>query len=644
MTDAAATDIADRALARAKKRRRPPTYREFARTIALPAGDMKGHPFDPSSDPCQSYLITEMDSGRWERFYVCAPPQYGGKTLVGVLLPALRNAIALRLPVGYGLPTLQDLDKAWAEKLKPSLLKSGYEAHLPKAGPGARGGRGHTLQFIEPETGEIEGMLVFLAGGAYGSTVAAAIVDEVDQFRLSDGTPLWGALEDIFNRANAYGRKALRIAVGTLEHDEQSIILPLVDEQGTGTRAWPKCPHCGRYQLFSWESVRYDPTDETTARESARIACEHCGTMLTEADRRRAIAASKFVHKTQHIDAAGEIVGAAPRTSCLGLLWDTLSSSLTDLREICVDHLRAKLQLDGHGDHGLMRKFYRYKLCRLYTAELEEMGNAAELTWRYLLDRATRCTFGPVRPVTDREADRQPTYSRHIAEPPPGCLGCVAGVDVQHNRIYWTLVAYAADGTTYDAAWGYEYARPDHAPASVGELHQMLDQADLTLTAACNDLPLVAVGIDVGDQTDALLAWCKGRPTWKPTKGTAANMKDEHGDIPGIVHKRDGLYLIAIDAVRELLHAAYRRQNGLPGAAHIPFGLGNSATDTAYLRHLCAEKQVMDPKSKKLKVIHPGGRWDWQDARRIAEVMVRLQTRPKRTGPVRRYGAVGRIN
>jgi hypothetical protein len=642
-TDAAA-DIADRVLARAKKRRRPPTYREFAKTIALPAGEMKGHAYDPNSDACQSYLIDQMDSGKWERFYVCAPPQYGGKTLVGVLLPALRNAIALRLPVGYGLPTLQDLDKAWAEKLKPALLKSGYEDHLPKAGPGARGGRGHTLQFLEPVTLELEGMLVFLAGGAYGSTVAAAIVDEVDQFRLADGTPLWGALEDIFNRANAYGRKALRIAVGTIEHDEHSMIVPLIMEHGTGTRPWPKCPHCSRHQLFTWEAVRYDPTDETTVRESARIACEHCGCLLTESDRRRAVAAAKFAHRGQTIDEAAQVAGAAPRTSSLGLLWTALDSSLTDLREVCVDHLRAKLQLDSHGDHGLMRKFYRYKLCQCYTAEFEEMGNAAELTWRYLLDRATRCkTFGPSRPVTDRSEDNQPTYSRHLAEPPPDCIGAVAGVDVQENRTYWCLVGYAADGTTYDFAWGYEYARQDRAPANPGELGRLLDGMDIMFRQSCGTLPLIAAGIDVGDQTDTLLAWCKGKPTWKPTKGISANMKDEPGDIPGIVHKRDGLFFVAVDAVRELIHSAYRRQNGQPGAAHIPSGLQNTATDTAYLRHICAEKQIMDAKTKKFRIIRGPGRWDWQDARRIAEVMVRLQLRPKRTGPTRKYGAVGTV-
>ncbi len=640
----AASDISDRVLARAKKRRRPPTYREFAKTIALPAGPLKGHPYDPSSDPCQSYLIDQMDSGKWERFYVCAPPQFGGKTLVGVLCPSLRNAIALRLPVGYGLPTLQDLDKAWAEKLRPALLKSGYEDHLPKSGPGAKGGRSHTLQFYEPITGETEGMLVFLAGGAYGSTVAAAIVDEVDQFRTGDGTPLWGALEDIFNRANAYGRKALRIAVGTIENDTQSIILPLVEEQGTGTRPWPKCPHCGTYQRFTWDQVAYDATDEGSARASVRIACNNCGSALTEDDRKRAVKACKFVHRGQSIDAAGNLVGDVPRTSALGLIWTALDSSLTDLRDIAVEHLRARAQLEAHQDHGLIRKFYRYRLCECYTAELEEMGAAADVTFRYLLDRSQRCKWGPVRASTDRAEDRAPTYSHHLAEPPPDCVGCVGGVDVQEDRIYWTLTAYALDGSTYDTAWGYDYARTDRLPANKADFFSVMDRADQVMREYCGVLPFVCGGLDTGFETDTLLAWCKGKPQWKPTKGASSTLKDEPGDIPGIVHRRDGLYLIATDNVRELLHSALRRQNGQPGAAHIPSGLANTASDTAYLKHLCAEKMVLDHKTKKFKLIKGPGRWDWQDARRIAEVMVRLQLKPKPRTINRRFGAVGKIN
>ncbi len=166
---------------------------------------------------------------------------------------------------------------------------------------------------------------------------------------------------------------------------------------------------------------------------------------------------------------------------------------------------------------------------------------------------------------------------------------------------------------------------------------------DILVREYAGAIPFIVGALDTGDQTDALISWLKGKTQWKATKGASSSMKDEPGDIPGIVHKRDGLYMIAIDAVRELLHSAYRRPNGEPGAAHLPSGLQNNATDMAYLRHLVAERMIFDPKTKKTKLIRGPGRWDWQDARRIAEVMVRLQLRPKRIGPKRKSGVVGRV-
>ncbi len=105
---------------------------------------------------------------------------------------------------------------------------------------------------------------------------------------------------------------------------------------------------------------------------------------------------------------------------------------------------------------------------------------------------------------------------------------------------------------------------------------------------------------------------------------------------------RDGLVLIDIDNVRELIHAAYRRPNGAVGAAHIPSGLANNSTSTAYIRHLCAERKVRDPKTRRDKIVKGPGRWDFQDARRIAEVMIRLHLQKTRTPPSKRkYGVIG---
>lgn len=617
--------------------------------MVLPDGPQIGERLDPDSEPFQAVMIDGLDgllldaAGLPFRDFVLVAATQVGKSLIAVLLPAMAS-LTEGEGVVYCLPTGDLISKTWTSKLLPAIRGCGLGAWLPDHGPGARGGRPTALIMTNPATGQPAGVLMFIAGGegkkreAGQASVTArkVLIDEADEYEDMHRIAL------IRQRAASFGRNALTIAASTVKKDSDSVILVLYGES-TGSRLWFSCPHCGRYQTLEWEGVRYDAADDISARESARYFCTHCAAAWTERERRIALRHYKLVHKGQSVDESGNVQGGIPRCATFGLLVSKLDVGLgLQLGDLAAEHRRAQTALETSGDHGLMRSFYRDRLAKQYTAEIEEMELGTELSWQYLLRRANNCEWGPVRSVTDRSEDHQPTYSRHLADPPASAIGTVAGVDVQHDRVYWVLVAYDQNGTTYDCAWGYEYGREDRTPTAIGELHALLDRTDATLRDYSGALPFVSAGIDVGDQTDAIMSWLKGRKgLWRPTKGASGVIKDAPGDIPGLVHIRDGLLIIATDAVRELIHAAYRRPNGEIGACHIPSGLQTTATNTAYLRHICAEKQVMDPKTKKFKLIRGPGRWDWQDARRIAEVMLRLQLKPKRTPPARKYGTVG---
>lgn len=630
---------------------RPPTYTEFAELLFLPDGPQQGERWDPKAEPAQATKLAMLDgkildcNGEPFRELVDVSAAQTGKSLTDIIVPAMRAATALRQNVVYCLPTMDLVSKVWTTKLLPSLRGCGLGAWIPEKGPGSKGGKPVALPLVNPVTKARAGSIIFLAGGqgakreAGQAGVSAGVVlnDEADEYENAHRLALVDA------RAAAFGKNSLRIKTSTVKKDVSSVILGLYRES-TASRLWFACPHCSRFQPLEWEQVRYDGTDDMTADASARFHCIHCAVGWTDADRHKALETYQVVHRGQEVDASGTVVGLIPRTKVFGILTTKLDFHLgASLGELAVEHRRAKLRLEDAGDHGLMRSFYRDRLSREYTAEIEEMEAGAELSPQYLLQRAIRCDWGPVRHVTDRAIDAQPTYSRHLADPPSAAIGVVTGVDVQRDRLYWVSTAYGVDGTTWDQAWGYEYARPDRTPYSKAELFGLLDRVDLIVRDYAGAIPWVAGGLDVGDQTDDLLAWLKGRPQWKATKGASGSLKDEPGDIPGIVHRRDSLYFVAVDAVRELIHSAYRRPNGEPGAAHIPNGLQNNASDTAYLKHLCAERMVLDPKTKKFKLHRGPGRWDWQDARRIAEVMIRLQLRPKRTAPNRKYGAIGSV-
>lgn len=642
--------------------RKKPSFREFAGTVKIYSGPihLKGTNYRVGSDPSQAYLLEQMDSGLWKRFFVCSCPQFGGKTLCGIIIPMLRQSIGARMPVGYGLPTLADLDKAWTEKLRPALKDSGYGAHLPAAGPGARGGRGHTLQLTDPESGEAEGLIVFLAGGGYGSTVGTALIDEIDQFRTSGGEPLWGAIEDVFNRANAYGQEALRIGVGTIENDERSIILPLVFEQGTGTVPHPRCPHCHVWVRLDFDHVSIDFADEDTAAVSARIACPRCATAWDENDRQAALKDCRFPHQGQVVTTDGQVVGPVPRTQSLGLWWSALESPHTTLGDIAREWYRAKTALETRNDHELMRKFWRYRRCQVYTADKGEDGAPVHITCGYLAARSQASSYAlqAGKEVHDENGD-----SVHTAEKPDGVEFLTITQDVQQGgdrapgRNYFLIQGWASDRRSWDLSWGHLIASPAGRIPSEGELHACLDRVHALAqqTAADYGLPLPKKGVDVGDRLPEIRRWLARNPQWLAVRGVEGNRKAAQGDIQGVIYRRQQtegwtLWEVDVHEMRQRAQNAFLVPPNKPGAAHLPAGLKSTA---AIITHYCATALIADKKSglrwsdrKEDRRQHPDWqkRHDFLDCRTygcaLAEYQIRDLTKPK---PTRKYGTVGNI-
>ncbi len=659
----AVSDIVGSVLSTKRLVRKVPTYRDFSRTMKIYAGPahVRGTPYRYGSDPCQAYLIDQFDSGKWSRFAVCAPPQFGGKTLIAIVLTMLRQSIGARVPVGYGLPTLADLDKAWTEKLLPALKGSGYGAHLPESGPGARGGRGHTLQLTDPVTGEAEGLIVFLAGGGYGSTVGAALIDEVDQFRTSGGEPLWGAIEDIFNRANAYGSSALRVAAGTIEDDRQSIILPLVFEQGTGTVPHPRCPHCHAWVRLSFTGLMIDFADENTAAASARLACPACATLWTEDDRQASLKDCRFPHAGQTVNTDGTIIGAAPNIQTLGLWWSALESPHTTLGDIAREWYRAKVALETRNDHELLRKFYRYRRCEVYTADMGEDGAPAIVTIGYLAARSKASTYSlkAGQEVHDEDGD-----SIHVAEKPEGVEFLTLTEDVQRGgrgapgRNYFLLQGWAADRRSWDLAWGHLVACPKGREPSEAELHTCLSRVHALGQRLASDygLPLPKCGVDVGDRLPEIRRWLMRNPQWLAVRGVEATRKALAGDIQGVIYHRqqDGgwtLHEIDVHEMRQRAQNGFLVPPGKPGAAHIPEGVN---PHVGLIPHYCATALIPDGKNglrwsncKADRKYHSdqSTRHDFLDCRTygcaLAEYEIKDLTKPR--GPRRKYGTIGSI-
>ena len=630
----------------------PPTHRQFSSTITLPAGPLKGKKYNPNSDRCQSYLIDQLDSGLWERVAVCGPPQLAGKTQCAILLPALRAAIACKLPVGYGLPTLNDLDKAWSEKLKPSIEGGGYGDRLPKMGPGARGGRAPVLTFQDPETGLPLGRLVFLAGGAYGSTVAVVVVDEVDQFRKADGEPLWEDLEDMFHRADSFRERAIRIAVGTVEHDTKSIILVLVRDQGTGTRPWLQCPHCKAHQLVGFDQLVYDKTDEITAAETATVVCKACAVHWSESDRQKAIRHALFVHKGQTVE-GGVVTGPVPRTKTLGLLWTALDSSLSSVAELAVEHLRAE-KAALVGNYALMRKFVRYRQCDTY----QEPKSANEITNTGLAAMSSGSD-----------------YDKRVVPHWVHNLSC--GVDCQGDRSYWIVLGHGPDDRwcVIDFGWEYLVPKAEKRTPTPADRRRVHDEINLKMdegwliegrTAGVDEVshmsPLPGLrAIDVGHWSDEITAWLRGARGWRACRGVGKDTLKNLGKIlelppeaKAFVELRQpegwpvSLVNVNADAVRKWIHASLLRKPYDPASGMLPRG---QKSNEVLCMHFSGEVWV-EPQQKGDKFIpgfwndHAHPRHDLLDAAIYALALSRLRIgiqTVKAMTPRRKYGSIGNV-
>ena len=632
------------------------THRQFALQTKLPGGPLKGSPCDPSTDPVQNFIVDQLDSGKWERVFWASCPQIAGKTQIAILVPALRAVVELRAVVGYGLPTLQDLDRGWTTKLAPTIKDAGFQGYLPLTGPGSKGGRPPVVTFEDPVTRTSLGSFVFLAGGAKQVTCRLVVIDEIDSWREASGKPRWSDLEDTWARADSFQELAIRIGTGTVETDNpsESIILECVENLGTGTRLWAKCRHCGAYapmefSSFTWEysvvvaNGKPSP-DLERAKSTARYACAKCATLWTEDDRQAALRAAVFAHKGQTVDDAGAIVGPAPQTKAFGIRTHALDCVLTTMGAIAEKACAAQYALQQHANHEPMRKFYRYQRVEHYKEPEPDgeitAGGLARFSDRSTIDKRT-----------------VPEWARFL----------VLTQDVQGDRHYWLLVAYG-DGERWGIVdWGYEYLAPvdsNRAPTPEDRQRTLNTIRDLGTTgwqvAGGEDrMYPVSCGVDGGYLPDEIAAWVQGEPAWKFMRGVGRDeiKHSQEGvdrELPREVSatkalqarrpkgwrifwwKVDGHYF------RRAAHAALLRNPDQPTSGMVPRGLKANAD---LLLHLSGEVWDEGAEGKKGYWREVRKRHDYLDCLvynlALALLHRHMPNSRNPSAPPRKYGVVG---
>lgn len=545
---------------------------EYARTLKLPDGDFKGDTYDPSRHPAQQCLLEAIDQGaRWVA--VAKPVQDGGS--LATLAPILRRVAHLHQTVIVAYPTQDKAKDAWSKKIWPMLESQG--GMEPQRGGGSRGGAARNANL--PGGGWF---LLRSAGGRgesgqAGDTGDALQVEEVDD---------WADLRRVrlIERRISKSPDPLLLYVSTVKRDGTgaagSLILRLV-ELGTGTVLWYPCPECGALQPFTWEQVDV---------ERELIRCMHCPATMDEAARQRALK-----RWTRH---------DARRTPLFSITWTALDSpfpivvngtKLPVLPGLCAEYKQA-LDAVAIGDHGLMRQFYRDRITRSYTVDLQTDEDAPQVLTRIgLASRSAASSYSLNPAKSRREEDGD---SLHLCDLLPGIEFVTAGVDVQRGgerapgRLYHWLNGERSDGSAALLGWGSLRLCGIGAQPSIAELHAGLSRLDQFL----RDLgwPIVARWVDSADRQDEVVKWTRVHRDWQPIRGRDGRMQTEPGDVPGVVYfrRQDGgwkLALVDVDEVRGGVHDALSMPVTEPGALLLPRGLDSGA---AVIRHLVATMRI----------------------------------------------------
>lgn len=312
-------------------------------------------------------------------------------------------------------------------------------------------------------------------------------------------------------------------------------------EKSDKRKFYVPCPHCGEYDTIEWKRITWTDNDPKTAR----LACAHCGTLIEE----------RF--KTQML-AAGEWRATAVSTNGsrgyhLNGLYSPLGwKSWSD----CVQEW-----LDSNDNLEKRKVFINTVLAETW----EERGDAVD--------------------ASSLKSHRE-QYPADV-EVPEGVRILTAAVDVQGDRLEAQVKGYGAR----EESWLVAYTQFHGDPAKE-EVWQQLDEFLRAgyRTASGGVMHIDTTLIDSGGHhTEQVYRFCKARSSRRvwPLKGQQQPGKTIVSNPSTNNRYRVKLWIIGVDAAKELVQARMKVSRPGPGYMHFP-----DWVDDEYLEQLTSEKAI----------------------------------------------------
>lgn len=396
--------------------------------------------------------------------------------------------------------------------------------------------------------------------------IRIVLLDEIDRY-----PPSAGAEGDPVNLATKrsttfWNRKRIMTSTPTIKGASR---IEAAWEESDKRRYFVPCPDCGEWQILKWSQVQWP---ETEAGEhdpaGAFYVCEHCGTCWDDVMRWRAVR-------------AGEWRATANFKGVAGFHLNEIYSPWVKMADMAAAFLEAKKLPET------LKTFVNTSLGETW----EDKGETIE---------------------GDDLKDRGEPFGSE--ELPAGVVVLTAGVDVQDDRLECEVVGWGRD----DESWSIEYQTFPGDPSG-RELWDTLEDFLFKSYQHANGvrLQIVAAAIDSGGHhTQAVYRFCKpkkmqrrriwaikgmggqGRAVW-PAKPSRNNV----GRVP--------LYILGVDAAKEMVYSRLAIENPGPGYCHFP-----DTYEEHYFDQLTGEKVIT-----KYKMGIPTRQWVLKSASQRVEAL-----------------------
>lgn len=329
--------------------------------------------------------------------------------------------------------------------------------------------------------------------GSPGSLARRAVryvlCDEVDKYPNNTGAeadPISLASE----RTATYGYRR-KVLIGSTPTVRTGTIWRAWESAGDQRRYHLPCPHCGEFQPFVFGQIKWpaltiadkaQAADAVEQQQLAHYECIACRQPMRENHRVRMLARGVWLSKTQTIAPDGKVSGHRPKSKRVGFWVNAIYSPWRSFSAVAAEFLRSK------ADPGRLQNFRNSWLAEVWE---EVVKSSTVEDFRKLVDGAPPPRIVPL-----------------WVEQAHGYI--IASADVQKDRIYWAVRAWAADYRSQLISYGLAY--------SFDELrrHTLETQWQLASGGTSQAHALI---IDAGYRTDEVYQFAQTDHRIKPVKG-----------------------------------------------------------------------------------------------------------------------------